>query len=53
MSRSSCTGCHGLFSDVHDEVGQIIVADVSADGVKAMLAADRARLDDLIHQRYP
>ncbi len=44
---------HGLFSDVHDEVGQIIVADVSAENVKALLAPDRARLDDLIHQKYP
>ena len=44
---------HGLFSDVHDEVGQIIVADVSAEGVKALLAPDRARLGDLIHQRSP
>jgi isocitrate lyase len=44
---------HGLFSDVHDEVGQIIVANVSADGVKALLAADRGRLHDLIQQRYP
>jgi isocitrate lyase len=44
---------HGLFSDVHDEVGQIIVADVNADSVKALLAPDRARLDDLIHRRYP
>jgi hypothetical protein len=44
---------HGLFSDVHDEVGQIIVAEVSAEGVKALLAPDRARLDDLIHRRYP
>jgi isocitrate lyase len=44
---------HGLFSDVHDEVGQIIVADVSAAGVQALLAPDRARLQDLIHQTYP
>ncbi|MFN2386389.1 MAG: isocitrate lyase ICL2 [Thermoanaerobaculia bacterium] len=44
---------HGLFSDVHDEVGQIIVAEVSAEGVKALLAPDRSRLDDLIHRRYP
>jgi len=44
---------HGLFSDVHDEVGQIIVAEVSAEGVQALLAADRARLRDLIHQTYP
>jgi isocitrate lyase len=44
---------HGLFTDVHDEVGQIIVADVSADGVKGLLAADRVRLGDLIQQKYP
>jgi isocitrate lyase len=44
---------HGLFSNVHDEVGQIIVADVSADNVKALLAPDRARLDALIQKRYP
>ena len=25
---------HGLFSHVHDEVGDVIVADVSADSVK-------------------
>jgi hypothetical protein len=36
---------HGLFSDVHDEVGHIIVADVSAEGVKTLLAADRDRLN--------
>ncbi len=44
---------HGLFSKVHDEVGQIIVADVSAENVKALLAPDRARLDALIQKRYP
>jgi isocitrate lyase len=44
---------HGLFSDVHDEVGDIIVADVSAENVKTLLAPDRTRLDDLIYQRYP
>ncbi len=44
---------HGRFGDVHDEVGQIIVADVSAEGVQALLAADRARLADLIQHRYP
>ncbi|HEX9148597.1 MAG TPA: hypothetical protein VF958_05475, partial [Thermoanaerobaculia bacterium] len=37
---------------VHDEVGRIIVADVSAEGVKALLAPDRARLDALIERRY-
>jgi isocitrate lyase len=44
---------HGLFSNVHDEVGQIIVADVSAENVKALLAPDRARLDALIQKKYP
>jgi isocitrate lyase len=44
---------HGLFSDVHDEVGQIIVADVSAENVKILLAPDRARLDALIQKKYP
>ncbi len=29
---------HGLFSDVHDEVGDVIVADVSAESVRALLA---------------
>ena len=44
---------HGLFSNVHDEVGQIIVADVSAENVKVLLAPDRARLEALIQKRYP
>jgi len=44
---------HGLFSDVHDEVGHIIVAEVNADGVKALLAADRDRLSSLIQRKYP
>jgi isocitrate lyase len=44
---------HGLFSDVHDEVGQIIVADVSAENIKALLAPDRSRLQALIERRYP
>jgi isocitrate lyase len=44
---------HGLFGDVHDEVGHIIVADVSAEGVKALLAPDRDRLNALIQRKYP
>jgi isocitrate lyase len=44
---------HGLFSDVHDEVGDVIVADVSADGVKALLAPDRGRLNALIQRTDP
>jgi hypothetical protein len=34
-------------------VGQIIVADVSAEDVKELLAADRALLAGYIQQRYP
>jgi isocitrate lyase len=44
---------HGLYQDVHDEVGDIIVCDVSPENVKVLLAADRTRLTDLIYQRYP
>jgi isocitrate lyase len=44
---------HGLFSNVHDEVGDVIVADVSADGVKALLAPDRDRLNALIQRTHP
>src|SRR5262252_9082620 len=44
---------HDLFSDVHDEVGHIIVADVSAEGVKALLAPDRDRLNALIQRKHP
>jgi isocitrate lyase len=44
---------HGLFSDVHDEVGGVIVADVSAEGVKDLLAADRDHLNALIQRTYP
>jgi len=44
---------HGLFSDVHDEVGQIIVAHVSPEGVNALLAPDRARLNALVQRKDP
>ena len=44
---------HGLFSDVHDEVGQVIVADVNASGVKDLLAADHVRLHELIRESRP
>jgi isocitrate lyase len=44
---------HSLFSDVHDEVGHVIVADVNAEGVKALLAPDRDRLNALIERKYP
>jgi isocitrate/methylisocitrate lyase len=42
---------HGLFKDVHDEVGEVIVADVNPDSVKELLNPDRKRLTDLIYQR--
>ncbi len=44
---------HGLFKDVHEEVGHIIVADVDVQRVQDLLAADREELEDLIHKRYP
>ncbi|HET7017721.1 MAG TPA: isocitrate lyase ICL2 [Streptosporangiaceae bacterium] len=44
---------HGLFSQVHDEVGDVIVADVNDQGVRALLAPDGERLTALIERRYP
>jgi isocitrate lyase len=44
---------HGLFSDVHDEVGHVIVADVSTEGVRVLLAPDRDCLNALIERKYP
>jgi isocitrate lyase len=44
---------HGLFSDVHDEVGHIIVAEVSADGVRVLLGPDRGGLNALIMREPP
>jgi isocitrate lyase len=44
---------HGLFIGVHDDVGDIIVADVNAEGVKALLAPDRERLTALIQRAEP
>jgi isocitrate lyase len=44
---------HGLFSDVHDEIGHIIVADVNTAGVKDLLEPDRDRLNSLIQRRSP
>jgi isocitrate lyase len=38
----------GLFSVVNEEVGEIIVADVSQDRVKELLAADKTALQKLI-----
>ncbi len=39
---------HGLFADVHSEVGHIIVADVDSQGVEELLNPDRVELTRLI-----
>jgi len=44
---------HGIFSAVHDEVGDMIVADVNVPRIRELLQADRKALTDLIHKRYP
>jgi isocitrate lyase len=44
---------HGVFSDVHEEVGDIIVADVDRERIKRLLDPERKDLEDLIHKRYP
>jgi isocitrate lyase len=41
---------HGLFKDVHVEVGHIIVADVDPDGVEELLSPDRVELTKLIEK---
>ena len=43
----------GIFSDVHTEVGQIIVAQVSKERVAELLKPDRARLLELINKTAP
>lgn len=49
--QTSKMKAHGLFSSVHTEVGQIIVADVDAEGVAELLAPDRKELAKLIDKR--
>ncbi len=44
---------HGLFSEVHDEVGQIIVANVNQKRVEELLASDREALGRLIRKEDP
>ncbi len=39
---------HGIFSDVHKDVGEIIVADVNPDRIAELLDPDRAALKRLI-----
>jgi len=41
---------HGIFTDVHQEVGEIIVADVNHARIEELLAPDRAALGRLIRK---
>ena len=41
---------HGIFSDVHQEVGEIIVAEVNQPRIEELLAPDRAALGRLIRK---
>ncbi|HEY6647386.1 MAG TPA: isocitrate lyase ICL2 [Mycobacterium sp.] len=41
---------HGIFSDVYQEVGEIIVADVNQPRIDALLASDREALKRLIRK---
>jgi isocitrate lyase len=42
---------HGIFRDVAQEVGQIIVADVDDERVAQLLAPDRTALGKLIRKQ--
>ena len=44
---------HGIFSDVHDEVGQIIVAEVNKERISELLEPDRVALIKLINKTGP
>jgi len=43
----------GIFSDVHTEVGQIIVANVNRQVVDELLKPDRAALMEMIRKTSP
>jgi isocitrate lyase len=43
----------GIFSDVHTEIGQIIVAQVNKERVAELLKPDRAQLLDIIRKTSP
>jgi len=43
----------GIFSDVHTEIGQIIVAQVSKERVAELLKPDRAQLLEIIRKTSP
>jgi len=40
----------GIFSDVHTEIGQIIVAEVNKDGISELVKPDRLRLIEMIRK---
>jgi isocitrate lyase len=42
----------GIFSDVHTEIGQIIVAQVSKEGVAKLLEPDRVLLTEMIRKAF-
>jgi isocitrate lyase len=44
---------HGIYSDVHSEVGQIIVADVNKDRIAELLEQDGKALARLIDKTGP
>ena len=44
---------HGLFSEVADEVGHIIVANVNEDRIAVLLEEDREALIKVIRKEYP
>jgi isocitrate lyase len=44
---------HGLYEDVHQEVGHIIVANVNHERVRELLQADREALGRLIRKEEP
>ncbi len=42
---------HGIYAEVHDEVGGIIVANVDQVNIAKLIEPDRTALEDLIHKR--
>jgi isocitrate lyase len=44
---------HGIFSDVHSEVGELIVAQVNKERISELLAPDREALTRLINKTDP
>jgi isocitrate lyase len=44
---------HGIFKEVHSEVGDIIVAEIAADRIEELLQPDGAALTQLINKTNP